>query len=235
MSKQGEMAFSTTFAQQLANEKPCRIERYTVTWRLGVVGSPIAHSLSPRLHEAGLRLAGLTGTSTRVEITLDHADELARVLAADFDALSVTSPLKRAAFDLSVERSDAATRTMSVNSLLVRDGVICGASTDGEGFVASLTHAFGALADNAHVVVLGAGGAASAIVDALVDHGVGSVAVLGRTQARADALAARYAQVYSSALVYRPIDLIVNTIPAAGRVKRRRSSRACIPTRSPWT
>jgi len=188
-----------------------------MNWRVGVVGSPVAHSLSPQLHEAGLRLAGLTGTSSRVEVKLEEADNLRDLLGAQFDALSVTSPLKGAAFAMSEERSEAAERTGSVNSLLVRDGVLCGASTDGDGFVASLTHEFGPVVDNAHVVVLGAGGAASAIVDALVHHGAASVAVLGRTQSKVEALADRYANVYASALVYRPVDLIVNTVPVAGR------------------
>ncbi len=189
-----------------------------MNWRLGVVGSPVAHSLSPQLHEAGLRLAGLRGTTVRIEVTLEHASVLGELLATRFDALSVTSPLKRAAFELCTERSDAATRTQSVNSMLVRNGAVCGASTDGEGFVAALTHTFGPVVDNAHVVVLGAGGAASAIVDALVAHGVASVAVVGRNESRVDALAARYSNVVSGAVVYRSVDLVVNTVPVAGRV-----------------
>lgn len=188
-----------------------------MSWRLGVVGSPVAHSLSPQLHEAGLRLVGLSGTSTRIDLPLERAHELG-ALMAHYDALSVTSPLKRAAFELCDKRSDAAQRTESVNSLLVRNGTVEGASTDGQGFVESLAHAFGPVMENAHAVVLGAGGAASAIVDALVDHGAASVAVLGRTQAKADDLAARYSNVVSSAIVYRPVDLIVNTVPLAGRV-----------------
>ncbi|MGA7835573.1 MAG: shikimate dehydrogenase [Acidimicrobiales bacterium] len=189
-----------------------------MNWRLAVVGSPVSHSLSPQLHEAGLRLAGLSGTSTRVELSLERAGELGELLATRFDALSVTSPLKRAAFELSSERSDAATRTQSVNSLVVRSGVISGASTDGEGFVASLTYEYGPVVDNAHVVVLGAGGAASAIIDALVQHGAASVAVVGRTESNVEALASRYSNVVAGALVYRPVDLVINTVPVAGRV-----------------
>jgi len=71
-----------------------------VNWRVGIAGSPVSHSLSPRLHDIGLRLAGLNGTSTRVEIDLLHATDLKRLLGTAFDALSVTSPLKRAAYEL---------------------------------------------------------------------------------------------------------------------------------------
>jgi shikimate dehydrogenase len=151
-------------------------------------------------------------------VKLDDAGKLRDLFGSQFDALSVTSPLKGIAFDISEARSEAAERTRSVNSLLLREGVLEGASTDGEGFITSLNHAFGPVVDNAHVVVLGAGGAASAIVDALVDHGAASVAVLGRTSSKVEALAARYSNVFSSALVYRPVDLVVNTVPIAGRV-----------------
>jgi shikimate dehydrogenase len=188
-----------------------------MNWRVGIAGSPVAHSLSPQLHETGLRLAGLTGTSVRREIDLDHALDLTRLLGSEFDALSITSPLKRAAFDQCVDPSEVSIRTQSVNSLLMRDGVLCGDSTDGEGFVESLQDTFGPVVDNAHVVVLGAGGAASAIVDGLVDHGAQSLVVHGRSERNVDALVSRYANVYSSSLVYRPIDLIVNTVPETGR------------------
>ncbi|HTT58989.1 MAG TPA: shikimate dehydrogenase [Acidimicrobiales bacterium] len=188
-----------------------------MNWRVGVAGSPVAHSLSPQLHEIGLRAAGLTGTSTRVEIDLEHAGELRHLLGTAFDALSITSPLKAAAFEMCDEPSESALRTRSVNSLLVRDGLVQGQSTDGEGFIEALRATFGEVVDNAHAVVLGAGGAASAIVDALVAHGVQSVVVHGRTPSKVEALVERYANVHSWSLVYRPVDLIVNTIPEGAR------------------
>jgi len=188
-----------------------------VNWRVGIAGSPVAHSLSPQLHEAGLRLAGLEGTSTRVEVGLNDAERLRGLITTEFDALSITSPLKHVAYELSEERSDVATRTQSVNSLLRRDGVLYGESTDGEGFINALVAEFGLVVENAHAVVLGAGGAASAIVDALVHHGVASVVIHARNEAKVEALCHRYQDVFSSSLVYRPVDLVVNTVPAAGR------------------
>jgi shikimate dehydrogenase len=188
-----------------------------MNWRVGIAGSPVAHSLSPQLHEIGLRAAGLTGTSTRVEMDLEHAGDLRHLLGPAFDALSITSPLKGAAFEMCDVRSDSALRTHSVNSLLVRDGVLQGESTDGQGFIDALHAAYGEVVDNAHAVVLGAGGAASAIVDALVAHGAQSIVVHGRTAGHVEALEERYPIVHSSSLVYRPVDLIVNTIPEVGR------------------
>jgi shikimate dehydrogenase len=188
-----------------------------VNWRLGIVGSPVAHSLSPQLHDAGLRLAGFTGTSTRVDLPLERASELSQLLSEEFDALSVTSPLKFAAFALCDEVSDVAGRTESVNSLRMLDGTLRGASTDGDGFVSALEDTFGEVVANSHAVVLGAGGAASAITDALVRREAASVVVHGRTESKVDALTQRYPNVHSSSLVYRPIDLIINTVPVQGR------------------
>lgn len=188
-------------------------------WRLGVVGSPIEHSLSPLLHEAGLARCGLRGSSTRVEMSLEQAraGALRGRLLDEFDALSVTAPLKGAALSICDELSEAARRTGSVNSLLVRDGAIHGASTDGEGFVRALRAVVGDVVADAHAVVLGAGGAARAIVDALVEHGVQSVVVHAQNEERAEALARAYPQVVTASVVYRPVDLVVNTLPPAVR------------------
>jgi len=188
-----------------------------VIWRVGVAGSPVAHSLSPQLHERGLRLAGLEGTSTRVELGLDDGDRLRELMSSAFDALSITAPLKRVALQRSDELSDVARRTQSVNSLLMRDGILYGDSTDGEGFCDALRAAFGPVVENAHAVVLGSGGAASAVVDALVRHGASSVVIHARNDVNVEELRGRYQNVFSSSLVYRPVDLVVNTVPVSGR------------------
>jgi len=188
-----------------------------MSWRLGVVGSPIAHSLSPHLHEEALRLCGLEGTSQRYELDAARAPALRDLLPSQFDALSVTAPLKHVAYGLCDEVDDVAARTESVNSLLVRDGRLMGRSTDGDGFVDAMAHHFRATPSDRHVVVLGAGGAASAIVDALVRHGASSVVLHARNEARIEAIAERHPHVFSHSLVYRPVDLIVNTLPASAR------------------
>ena len=186
-------------------------------WRLGVAGSPIAHSLTPQLHDAALAMVGLEGSSRRVELGSKDRTKLNKVMRKEFDALSITMPLKGFGIEICDEIDEVATRTGSVNSLLMRDGRLLGASTDGDGFVNALRGQFGIGVEGAHVVVLGAGGAASAIVDGLVRAGVASVAVHGRNEAKVDALVARYEQVYDFSLTYRPVDIIVNTTPIAGR------------------
>ncbi len=186
-------------------------------WRLGVAGSPIAHSLSPLLHEEALRRCGLSGTSELYELDARRAAGLRDLLPSKFDALSVTAPLKRAAFEICDEVDEVAARTESVNSLLTRDGMLLGRSTDGDGFVDALAHHFHATPHDRHVVVLGAGGAASAIVDALARGGASSVVVLARNEARVEALVKRHSQVFSHSFVYRPVDLVINTLPLSAR------------------
>jgi len=188
-----------------------------VIWRLGVVGSPVAHSLSPTLHEAGLALAGLEGTSERVEFSSSSPAELRALMGERFDALSVTAPLKAVAAATCDALSDAARRTDSVNSLIVRDGQVEGASTDGDGFVAALEHEWGPVVAGAHALVLGSGGAARALVDALVRHGVASVVVEGRNASKVAELVARYERTSSALEQGQPLDLVVNTIPSGLR------------------
>jgi shikimate dehydrogenase len=184
-------------------------------WRLGVVGSPIAHSLSPQLHDAGLKLAGLEGASERVELTAQDTERLNAMMGERFDALSVTMPLKPVAASLCDSLDDAATRTGVVNSLLVRDGLLLGACTDGTGLLAYLGHEFDFAARGQHVVVVGAGGAAREIVDALVAAGVSSVSIIGRTSARVAELTGRYENVVAHVEEDAEWGLIVNTTPAS--------------------
>jgi shikimate dehydrogenase len=163
-------------------------------------------------------MAGLEGTSRRVELGAKDKTKLNKVMRKEFDALSITMPLKGFGVEICDELDDVATRTGSVNSLLMRDGTLLGASTDGDGFVNAVRGQFDERRRGAR---RGARrrGAASAIIDGLVRHGVASVAVHGRNEAKVEALVARYANVYDFSLTYRPVDLIVNTTPVAGRAE----------------
>lgn len=186
-------------------------------WRLGVAGLPVSHSLSPELHRTGLALAGLHGSSHRYEISEVQAPRLRDLMGRELDALSITMPLKSAAANL-CDRVDASASSLGVvNSLRWRDELLWGASTDGPGFVDSLRGVFGVGVGGLHVVVLGAGGAARAIVDSLVLEGAQSVSVHGRRPANVERLVSRYANVVDHTVLHRPVDLIINTIPVAGR------------------
>lgn len=128
-----------------------------MNWRLGIAGSPIAHSLTPQLHEAALAMAGFEGTSRRVELGAKDKTKLNKAMRKEFDGLSITMPLKAFGIEICDEVDDVAMRTRSVNSLLMRDGKLLGASTDGDGFVNALRGQFDVGVEGAHVVVLGSG------------------------------------------------------------------------------
>ena len=156
-----------------------------------VIGSPVRHSLSPALHNAAFAAAGVDWVYTAFEVAPGQAGAaLAAMRALGLGGLSVTMPHKddiAAAVDV-LSPSAAALRTANT---VVRgaDGRLEGHSTDGEGFVASLREA-GVDPSGAAVAVLGAGGAARSVVDALARAGAASVAVVNRTPAKAAVAAA---------------------------------------------
>ncbi len=180
-------------------------------WRLGVAGHPVGHSLSPVLHEAGLAQLGLTGSSRRVDAR--GVGELAAVLGS-FDGLSITMPLKGVARALCDEVDDVVGRTGMVNSLALGGGRVRGANTDGRGLLDALD-AHGWAPRGARVAVLGAGGAAWSIVEALVGAGA-RVAVSTR---RPEALVAlRALDAHIEALADGgAADLVVQTVPVGRR------------------
>ena len=111
---------------------------------VGVIGSPIAHSLSPLLHNAAFAALGLTDTwrSLAFEVPPGQAaDALAAMRRADVTGLSVTMPHKADVAALVDECTEVARRLDAVNCIVNRDGRLLGTNTDGEGFVASLARA----------------------------------------------------------------------------------------------
>ncbi len=215
-----------------------------MNWRMGVVGYPIVHSLTPRLHETALALVGLEGSSERVALRESEAGRLGEMMRSRFDGLSVTMPLKSAAVAVCDELDPIAIRLGVVNSLLSRDGRITGTSTDGQGFLDALDAQFGLSPWRVNAAVLGAGGAARGIVDALARAGAHSVHVSGRTPARVNWLLERYDCVVAGTRPPGELDLVVNTVPVDGRgpaevVAGARASTVCVdvtyePRLTPW-
>lgn len=176
-----------------------------------VIGDPIAHSLSPAIHRAAFEAAGLDWSYVAFEVPDGHgvaAVEAMRILG--LRGLSVTMPHK-SVVATAVDRLDpAAAALTTVNTVSWDDGELVGHSTDGAGFVASL-RADGMAVDGMQVVVLGAGGAARSVIDALDRSGASDIAVLNRSPDRAAQAAdlARSARVGERADLSRA-DLVVN-------------------------
>ena len=164
--------------------------RFSGTTRLaGVVGWPVAHSRSPRLHNEWLRRHGIDGAYLPLPVPPGQLEVALRGLqAAGFAGVNVTIPHKQEAYRLSDVLSDAARRCGSVNTLLfATDGSLVGDSSDGRGFLDSV-RAAGIDPACGPALLLGAGGSARAIAAALQAEGV-QVHLANRTRARAEDLA----------------------------------------------
>lgn len=156
-----------------------------------VIGWPIKHSRSPMIHGYWLAKHGIAGSYSKQAV---HPDDLAHFLRnlADygFVGCNVTVPHKEQAFALADEKDASALAVSAANTLWLENGKLCVANTDTEGFMEHLSASAPAwLKRDAPVTVLGAGGAARAIVYGFIEAGVGEVRVVNRTKAKAEKLA----------------------------------------------
>jgi shikimate dehydrogenase len=156
----------------------------------GVIGCPVGHSLSPVLHNAAFRAGGIDAHYAAFEVAPGRAAAaLDAVRTLGLLGLSVTTPHKEDVAAHVDELSVAAAALRSVNTVVVgRDGHLVGHSTDGDGLVASLTE-HGVSVAGTRVALLGAGGAARSLVDALGRAGATEIAVVNRSEDRAEAAA----------------------------------------------
>ena len=157
----------------------------------GVIGCPVGHSRSPLLHGTWLRAYGLRGHYVPLHV---ERDDLARVLQAmpamGFVGANVTIPHKEAALALADQVSPIARQIGAANTLSFRDGLIHADNTDAYGFMENLRLGANDWQPGAGpALVLGAGGAARAVLVALAQAGVAEIWLSNRTRGRAEALA----------------------------------------------
>jgi shikimate dehydrogenase len=169
-------------------------ERYLTggTRLAGIMGWPVAHSLSPRLHSHWLHRYGIDGAYVPLPVLPERLEQALRALPAlGLAGVNLTIPHKEAAVLLVDRLSPMAKRIGAVNTVVVEpDGTLSGDNTDGSGFIASLSESRpGWHAEAGPAVVLGAGGAARAVAVALLDAGAPEVRLLNRTPDRARTLA----------------------------------------------
>ena len=157
-----------------------------------VVGHPIQHSRSPLIHGHWLKTYGLDGSYERIDVApVDFGEFLRGFHARGFAGGNVTLPHKEAAFLGVDRRTERAQRVGAVNTLWVEDGVLWGDNTDVPGFIGNLDASLGTgwerTVDTA--LVLGAGGAARAVVAGLQDRPLKRIFMANRTLSKAEDLA----------------------------------------------
>ena len=192
--------------------------------RCGVLGDPIAHSLSPALHRAGYAELGLDWSYDAHRVSVGGLETFLAGLDGTWRGLSLTMPLKREALGLVDRLTDRARLAGAVNTLLIGDGQRVGDNTDLPGAAAAIRERTTSSLTSA--AILGGGATASSIGLALADLGVRSIEVLVRDEARAGETLAvlrshpSHVEVRTGRLAgpdVVAVDIVVSTIPAAAQ------------------
>ena len=182
-----------------------------------VLGSPIKHSLSPRLHKAAYQYLGIAGEYTSINVDSDQLIDFFAVNESSFDYFSLTMPLKEIACTLPVIYDDLPILINSANTLIKRDTRWSLHSTDGSGFLAAIEHA--GLSSIGSTLILGSGGTARAIAQSL-DNRSERIDVIARAANRRASIEStiKFAEFdfisWNDSVDFNDYDLIVNTTPA---------------------
>ncbi len=221
----------------------------------GVMGWPVMHSRSPKIHNHWFARHGLAGTYVPLAIRPEGLRAALHALPAlGFAGCNLTIPHKETAFDI-VDRVDPVARRIgAINCVVVApDGTLDGRNYDGFGYVESIREAYPDWrADAGPVVVIGAGGGARAVLVSLADQGAPEIRLINRSPQRAPALALelggpiravawedRQAALHGAAMLVNttsqgmagqpPLDLALDTLPVSALV----SDIVYIPRKSP--
>jgi shikimate dehydrogenase len=157
----------------------------------GVIGSPVAHSRSPALHGHWLKRYGISGFYVPIDVATDDLESVLRTMPKmGFVGANVTIPHKEKVMKIADLVTDRAALMGAANTLIFRaDGRIHADNTDGYGFIENLRQgAPGWDAGAGPATVIGAGGAARAVIASLIDVGATEIRLTNRTRARSDAL-----------------------------------------------
>ena len=189
--------------------------------KFAVIGSPIDHSLSPKIHSIFAKELGIEITYEAIKVEPMHFDSsVNRLFDEGYAGLNVTLPLKELAFNFADELTEDSNLSGSVNTLWKEDGIIHGDSTDGRGLVRDLQEKKINL-KNKEIVILGAGGSAKAIIPSLLREDPKRISIGNRTFSKAEELLEGFSSSknkmnlfeMSENLNFKP-DIIVNSTSA---------------------
>jgi shikimate dehydrogenase len=159
--------------------------------RFAVIGQPIAHSLSPRIHQAFAHQCGIALQYIKEEVATDEVEAwVKRFFEGGGAGLNVTLPLKEAVFRMADKCEARAAQAQSANTLWMDAGALHADNTDGIGLVTDLSRYLSV--KEAHILILGAGGAVRGILAPLLEEGPASIVLSNRSIARAQVLQADF-------------------------------------------
>jgi len=161
----------------------------------GVIGSPIAHSKSPQLHGHWLKTYGIQGHYVPMDVSADNLEKVLETLPKmGFVGVNITVPHKEKVMDFADLVTDRATLIGAANTLTFQtDGKLRADNTDGYGFIENLRHnAPQWNVKSGAAAILGAGGAARAVIASLLEAGVPQIYLSNRTRIRAEALQSEF-------------------------------------------
>ncbi len=190
-----------------------------MTDRYAVIGNPIEHSQSPRIHQAFARQTGEQIEYGKILGDLDRFEEEVRKFFAEGGkGLNVTVPFKERAWRLADSHGERARLAQAVNTLALQaDGRLLGENTDGVGLVRDLAVNHGFVFERKRILLLGAGGASRGVAGPLLEERPALLVIANRTAAKAEALADRLRPLETpvegcglEALAGKRFDLIVN-------------------------
>ena len=187
-----------------------------MTKKAFVIGHPIAHSRSPLIHGTWLAEHEIDGSYEAIDVAPDALPGFfTRLRSGEFAGGNVTIPHKEAVFALCDDVDPLARKIGAVNTLVVRDGKVFGSNTDYLGFLGNLDAGAPGWSDGLDVaIVLGAGGAARAVLVALQSRGVGKIFLLNRTLGAAEQLSREI----GGNITPHPLGFFPLIAPAAGLV-----------------
>ena len=175
--------------------------------KFAVLGNPIDHSLSPQIHLEFARQLKISLSYVKKTVPLDSFEKIVSELKNDkFYGANVTLPFKSHAAKIAQHKSNEVIDTHSANTLTFLDDYIKADSTDGMGLIADLENKMGSIA-NTKILLLGAGGAANAVIPALYKNHINQLFLWNRTIQKSHDMQLFWSKKYSYVAVMENIDL----------------------------
>jgi shikimate dehydrogenase len=188
--------------------------------KAAVIGNPISHSLSPKLHGFLLEKYNIKASYEAIEIKPENLEKDINILLSDpnFKGFNITIPYKEKAYEILKKQNCIFHKdtffTNSINTVYKENGNLYAASSDGFGFIKNLeffTNSEFLNKKNKSAIIFGAGGAAKSIIPALIQENFDQIFIINRNQEKIKQLAFQYPQVEISQKTNENVDLIINT------------------------